>query len=244
MPDQLPQTSPQADRPAAVAPPQPLFTARGITKSYRTGDQQLEVLKGVDLELKSGEMAAVVGASGCGKTTLLHILGTLDRPSDGSLLFQGQDVFAKDNAALALFRNRTVGFVFQFHHLLPEFTAVENVMMPGLIAGRDREQIRAEAHDLLTRVGLAQRAGHRVGELSGGEQQRVALARAMVMQPALLLADEPTGNLDNRTGRKVFALLQEINATYPLATVMVTHNPELAGEMDRCLTLSDGILQE
>ncbi len=218
------------------------FVARGIAKTYRTGEQQLEVLRGVDLELGQGEMVAVVGASGCGKTTLLHILGTLDRPTGGTLHFGGENIFAKDSAGLALFRNRTVGFVFQFHHLLPEFTALENVMMPGFIAGSDQEEIRAAAHDLLARVGLAQRASHRVGELSGGEQQRVALARAMIMQPSLLLADEPTGNLDLKTGRRVFDLLQEINATYPLATVMVTHNPELAGEMDRCLTLTDGVL--
>jgi len=229
-----------AAQPSTSAPK--AFTAKGIAKSYRTGDQRLEVLRGVDLELSQGEMVAIVGASGCGKTTLLHILGTLDRPSAGALHFGGEDVFAKDNAALALFRNRTVGFVFQFHHLLPEFTALENVMMPGLIGNRDREEIHAAARDLLTRVGLDQRAGHRVGELSGGEQQRVALARAMIMKPALLLADEPTGNLDLKTGRRVFDLLQEINATYPLATVMVTHNPELAGEMDRCLTLADGVL--
>ena len=221
-----------------------IFAAQGISKEYTTGDQRLEVLKKIDLTLASGKMAAIVGASGCGKTTLLHILGTIDRPSSGHLFFKNRDIFAENNTELALFRNKTVGFVFQFHHLLPEFSAIENVMMPGMISGNDRAEIIDDANELLKKVGLANRIEHRVGELSGGEQQRVALARAMIMKPALLLADEPTGNLDAKTGNKVFDLLQEIHSSRSMSTVMVTHNPELAARMDRCLTLEDGVLHE
>jgi lipoprotein-releasing system ATP-binding protein len=234
-----------ADADKASAPRSPMnLDARNIDKSYIDGTRRVEVLKGVNLRLTSGEMIAIVGASGTGKTTLLHILGTLDRPSQGSLFYNQEDVYAKDDAALSAFRNRTVGFVFQFHHLLPEFTALENVMMPGLIAGRDRRQITDDAHDLLTRVGLEHRLGHKVGELSGGEQQRVALARAVIMKPTLLLADEPTGNLDAKTGLKVFRLLQDMSAAFSLTAVMVTHNMDLAREMDRCLTLADGTLHD
>ncbi|MDH3393645.1 MAG: ABC transporter ATP-binding protein [Desulfobulbaceae bacterium] len=232
------QTATSPERDTAV------FSAQGISKEYHTGDQRLEVLKGVNLTLETGKMAAIVGASGCGKTTLLHILGTLDRPSSGNLFFKNRDIFAENNTELALFRNRTVGFVFQFHHLLPEFSALENVMMPGLIGGNDRSEIIDDANDLLNKVGLASRAKHRVGELSGGEQQRVALARAMIMKPALLLADEPTGNLDAKTGNKVFDLLQEIHSSRAMSTIMVTHNPELAARMDRRLTLAEGFLHE
>ncbi|MDH3359876.1 MAG: ABC transporter ATP-binding protein [Desulfobulbaceae bacterium] len=221
-----------------------IFVAQGISKHYQTGAKKLEVLKDINLTLTSGKMAAIVGASGCGKTTLLHILGTLDRPSTGHLFFKDKDVFAEDNNKLAIFRNKTLGFVFQFHHLLPEFSALENVMMPGMICGMDRAEIIDDANDLLSKVGLANRTEHRVGELSGGEQQRVALARAIIMKPALLLADEPTGNLDAKTGNKVFDLLQEIHSFRSMSTVMVTHNPELASRMDRCLTLADGVLHE
>jgi len=218
--------------------------ARNIDKSYIDGTRRIDVLKGVNLQLSSGEMVAIVGASGTGKTTLLHILGTLDRPSQGSLFYNQEDLFAKDDAALSAFRNKSIGFVFQFHHLLPEFTALENVMMPGLIAGRDQRQVSDDVHDILGRVGLEHRIGHKVGELSGGEQQRVALARAVIMKPTLLLADEPTGNLDTKTGLKVFQLLQEMSAAFSLTAVMVTHNMDLAAEMDRCLTLTDGVLIE
>ena len=229
---------------SANTPDDAIFAAQEISKSYHTGEQRLDVLKDVNLTLASGQMAAIVGASGCGKTTLLHILGTIDRPSGGKLFFKNSDVFAKNNTELALFRNRTVGFVFQFHHLLPEFSALENVMMPGMISGNDRAEIIDDANELLEKVGLANRTHHRVGELSGGEQQRVALARAMIMKPALLLADEPTGNLDAQTGNRIFDLLQEIHSSRPMSTVMVTHNPELAARMDRCLTLADGVLHE
>jgi lipoprotein-releasing system ATP-binding protein len=220
------------------------FVAQGLTKRYVDGTRRIEVLRGIDLELRQGEMIAVVGASGTGKTTLLHILGTLDRPSEGMLLYNGEDVFAKDDLTLSSFRNRTIGFVFQFHHLLPEFTALENVMMPGLIAGQESKQLKENSRDILARVDLENRTEHKVGELSGGEQQRVALARALIMKPALLLADEPTGNLDAKTGMKIFRLLQEMSTAFSLAAVMVTHNMALAGEMDRCFTLVDGLLRE
>lgn len=221
----------------------PVFQAKGIGKYYN-GNHRLEVLKSLDLDLHTGEMIAIVGASGTGKTTLLHILGALDRPTSGSLLYQGRDVFQLSNQELSALRNRTVGFVFQFHHLLPEFSALENVMMPGLIAGIPHLEIEDKAQDLLARVSLQDRTTHKVGELSGGEQQRVAFARAMVMSPTLLLADEPTGNLDPKTGDKVFGLMLELNASLALTMVMVTHNLKLAAQMDRCLSLTDGKLHE
>ncbi len=220
------------------------FQARKIKKIFFDGSQRLEVLKGVDLELRSGEMAAVVGVSGTGKTTLLHILGTIDRPDQGELLYNGANVFLLDDIGLSRFRNQTIGFVFQFHHLLPEFTALENTIMPGMIAGEDLKELTDRGHDLLARVGLSDRVAHKPGELSGGEQQRVALARALIMKPVLLLADEPTGNLDPRTGSMVFELLQRMNEDFNLSTVMVTHNYQLAEKMDRCLTLENGRLTE
>ena len=220
----------------------PLFQGHAISKQFFDGQQTLEVLKEVDLELQKGELIAIVGSSGTGKTTLLHILGTLERPSGGSMLFQGEDVFARDDVSLSNFRNRTIGFVFQSHHLMPEFSALENVMMPGLIAGTERSSLAEETTALLDKVGLGNRLTHKVGELSGGEQQRVALARALIMKPALLLADEPTGNLDPQTGNRVFELIQEMNQLFSLTTVMVTHNLDLAKQMDRCLTLADGKL--
>jgi lipoprotein-releasing system ATP-binding protein len=220
------------------------FQATGIEKYYEEVGHRIDVLKGVDLELARGEMVAIVGASGTGKTTLLHILGTLDRPTAGTLVYGGEEVLNKNDVELSAYRNKTVGFVFQFHHLLPEFTALENVMMPGLIGGRDKSEISEEAAEILGKVKLSDRIQHKVGELSGGEQQRVALARAIIMKPLLLLADEPTGNLDSRTGFKVFQLLQEMSSEYSLSAVMVTHNLELAGEMNRCLTLADGKLHE
>lgn len=219
------------------------FNARAITKSFIQGSTSIDVLKGVDLNLGKNEMVAIVGTSGTGKTTLLQILGGLDRPTSGSLYYQGEDVFLKNEQELSSFRNRTIGFVFQSHHLLPEFTALENVMIPGMIGSVGQQEIFDQANDLLTKVGLADRTNHKIGELSGGEQQRVALARALVMKPSLLLADEPTGNLDPATGNRVFELIGEINQNLGIATIMVTHNHELAGKMDRCLTLKDGILQ-
>ena len=219
------------------------FEARDIYKEYRNHDS-LQVLAGVNLRLVAGEMVAVVGASGTGKTTLLHILGALDQPSQGKLFYHGENVFEKTDDQLAQFRNQAVGFVFQFHHLLPEFNALENVLLPGLIAGQKRAELVGYAEYLLERVGVLNRATHKVGELSGGEQQRVALARALIMKPAVLLADEPTGNLDPKTGVRVFELIRELSETLSLATVMVTHNLDLARRMSRCLTLRDGGLHE
>ena len=232
--DKQPQTSTE---PAA-------FQAIGIEKYYEDVGNRIDVLKGLNLQLLQGEMIAIVGASGTGKTTLLHILGTLDRPTAGLLLYDGVEVLNKNDIELSAYRNQAVGFVFQFHHLLPEFTALENVMMPGLIAGHDKEQMAEEAAEILGKVRLSERILHKVGQLSGGEQQRVALARAIIMKPLLLLADEPTGNLDIKTGHKVFNLLQEMSAEYSLSAVMATHNLELAGEMNRCLTLAEGKLHE
>ncbi|MBU0664503.1 MAG: ABC transporter ATP-binding protein [Proteobacteria bacterium] len=221
---------------------QPLFAARELRKNYGEGPSAIEILKGVNLETRSGEMTAIVGASGSGKTTLLRILGTLDTPTSGELFFKGENLTQKKDAELAEYRNRAVGFIFQFHHLLPEFTALENVMMPGLIAGKKRAEMIEPATTLLAEVELSHRTHHKVGELSGGEQQRTALARALIMKPALLFADEPTGNLDSRSGDIVFELLQRLCSELALATVMVTHNMALADRMDRCLTLKDGVL--
>ncbi len=226
------------------APEQPFFfEARDIYKEYGN-HASLQVLAGVNLRLVAGEMVAVVGASGTGKTTFLHILGALDKPSRGQLFYRGENVFEKTDDHLALFRNKVVGFVFQFHHLLPEFNALENVLLPGLISGQKRSELAGYAEYLLERVGVLNRSTHKVGELSGGEQQRVALARALIMKPEILLADEPTGNLDPKTGRTVFELIRELSETLSLATVMVTHNLDLAHRMTRCLTLRDGGLLE
>lgn len=219
-----------------------LFEAIGICKTYRTGLKDLDVLKDINISIESGEMAAITGASGSGKTTLLQILGTLAAPTSGELRFKGENLQAKSEKELALFRNVSLGFIFQFHHLLPEFSALENVMMPALIAGMTKQQAQPPAQELLAAVELDQREDHRVSELSGGEQQRTALARALIMKPTLLLADEPTGNLDSRAGRLVFELLQNLCRQRSLAVLMVTHNMELADRMDRRLTLRDGSL--
>ncbi|MFZ5759305.1 MAG: ABC transporter ATP-binding protein [Thermodesulfobacteriota bacterium] len=220
-----------------------LFAARDLTKTYGHGRAAITVLQDLELELTPGEMVAITGASGTGKSTLLHLLGALDRPDLGSVFFKGEDIFSRDDEGLADFRNKSIGFVFQFHHLLPEFSAIENTIMPGLIAGKKRQQLQTGARELLDGVGLGHRIDHRIGELSGGEQQRVALARALIMRPALLLADEPTGNLDPQTGETVFALIRRMNREFGLTTVMVTHNYALAARMDRCLTLHQGRLQ-
>jgi lipoprotein-releasing system ATP-binding protein len=221
----------------------PLLQAKALCRSYRSGLDTITVLKDVDLIVRPKEMTAVVGASGSGKTTLLQILGTLDQPDSGQIFFRGTELTGKNEPDLAGHRNTHIGFIFQFHHLLPEFTALENVMMPGLINGRSRTAIKTKAQDLLEQVGLGERLTHRSGELSGGEQQRVALARALVMDPALLLADEPTGNLDSASGNRVFALLRQLSENLGLAVVMVTHNMELAAAMDHRLTLADGSLR-
>ncbi len=213
---------------------------RGLVKTFRHNGIQVEVLTGVDLDIRRGETLAVVGASGVGKSTLLHILGTLERPSAGQLRWEGEDVFALDDRSLAAFRNRKVGFVFQFHHLLAEFNALENVMMPALIARLPQPAARDRAEAILVRVGLKERLTHRVSTLSGGEQQRVAVARALVLEPEVLLADEPTGNLDPKSGARVQELIMELNRERGLTSVIVTHNLEMARILDRQITLLDG----
>jgi lipoprotein-releasing system ATP-binding protein len=220
-----------------------LLEVRGLCKTYRTGPNRVDVLTGIDLDMTQGTTLALVGASGAGKSTLLHLLGALDRPSGGTVLFRGEDLFSKSDRDLAAFRNRCIGFVFQFHHLLPEFTALENVMMPALIARVAKEEARSKAEELLTDVGLAHRLTHRPGELSGGEQQRVAIARALALSPELLLADEPTGNLDMKTSEGVHALLAELQQKKGLTLVVVTHNEQLAAAMGRVVRLADGRLK-
>ncbi|MCI5210153.1 MAG: ABC transporter ATP-binding protein [Candidatus Electrothrix sp. ATG2] len=220
-----------------------LLQAVNIHKSYGVKEDPVHVLQRVNLEITPGERLAIIGASGSGKTTLLQILGCLDAPDKGGLYFADQDLTSLSENKIATHRNKNIGFIFQFHYLLPEFSALENVMMPGLIAGLPGKKLEEDAFQLLTQVGLGHRVAHRSGELSGGEQQRVALARALIMQPALLLADEPTGNLDSVSGQQVFDLLTELCRTRKMSVAMVTHNMELAGDMDRCLTLKDGRLE-
>jgi len=220
-----------------------LFSAQNITKTYGIGTNAVTVLKGVSLSVQPGEMTGVIGASGSGKTTLLQILGTLDLPTSGEIFYRDRPLLANSSKELAKFRNAAIGFIFQFHHLLPDFTALENVMIPGLIAGRSRNEMAGPAQDLLEQVELGHRTHHKVLELSGGEQQRAALARALVMQPDLLFADEPTGNLDSRAGNLVFELLHTLCRERKLSTIMVTHNTSLAERMDHCFTLRDGVLE-
>ena len=211
-----------------------------LHKSFQTAGGMLDILTGINLTIQQGEMMAIVGASGVGKSTFLHILGALDRPSSGKVLFKGADLFQNNEESLARFRNENVGFVFQFHHLLPEFTALENVMMPGLIYQGKSRQLGVYAKELLDRVGLSERINHQPGKLSGGEQQRVAVARALLLRPQLVLADEPTGNLDRQSSDSLFALLQELNRQEGITFVMVTHNEKLALQMDRVVKIADG----
>src|SRR5213594_4329062 len=206
----------------------PLVQAVQLDKRYVDGPSIVQVLTGLDVEVEAGERIAIVGESGVGKSTLLHLLGALDQPTGGRILFEGVDVFARSEAELAVFRNREIGFVFQFHHLLGDFTALENVMLPSLIARRPYAATRARATELLERVGLRERLAHRPGQLSGGEQQRVAVARALVLRPRLLLADEPTGNLDPATGEDVQQLMFELNQEHGAALVVATHNDRQA----------------
>jgi lipoprotein-releasing system ATP-binding protein len=213
---------------------------QALYKSFALGGRPINVLQGVNLTVQAGDMVAIVGASGAGKSTFLHVLGTLDAPTSGRIRIDDQDLTLLNAAELAAFRNRTIGFVFQFHHLLPEFTAVENVAMPGLISGLPRALAEQRACALLEDVGLAHRLEHRPGELSGGEQQRVALARALVMDPRLLLADEPTGNLDARTGAAIHELLVELNRKRGMTMIVVTHNEDLAARMPRRLHMLKG----
>lgn len=221
-----------------------ILAAQGVKKNFGMEQQHLEVLKGVDLVLGRGEMVALLGVSGSGKSTLLQIMGGLDRPSEGKVFMEGEDLFSLSASKAAEFRNRRIGFVYQSHRLLPEFSALENVMMPLLIARTSRKQAMERAKALLDEVGLTHRATHRPGQLSGGEQQRVAIARALVTGPGLLLADEPTGNLDRKTALEVFHLLRHLNQLRGLTCLMVTHNPELAHDLDRRLHLVEGMLVE
>lgn len=230
------------DRAGAAA--EAYIRLRNVSKSFNSSATPIEILKGIDFDIHQGETLAVVGASGIGKSTLLHILGTLDRPDSGTVLYAGQDVFAFSRADLAGFRNRRIGFMFQFHHLLPEFSALENAMMPALISGYKKKAAGAAAESVLVRVGLQDRLSHRVGKLSGGEQQRVALARALVLKPSVLLADEPTGNLDQSNSEQVHDLLFQLNQELAMTMVVVTHNMQLASYMTRCVTIIDGQLIE
>lgn len=219
-----------------------LLSVKGLHKSFIEGGSEIHVLRGVDLELREGERLAIVGQSGVGKSTLLHILGTLDRPTTGSILFGGKELPLDDEAALCKFRNQQIGFVFQFHYLLPDFSALENVMFPALIQGVDEVKARSEAVELLELVGLKDRLDHRPGKLSGGEQQRVAVARAVILKPKLILADEPTGSLDVKIGEEVQELLFRLNAEHKIALVVATHNRDFAEKIGRRVELKDGLL--
>jgi len=222
----------------------PLLEGRGLHKSYWLGEKEIHVLRGASFALRAGEMASLVGPSGVGKSTFLHVVGTLDPPTAGNVLYDGQDAFEMGEEPLARFRNRNVGFVFQFHYLLPEFTALQNTAMPALISRLPRDAAERTAREMLELVGLGHRLDHRPGELSGGEQQRVALARALVLKPRLLLADEPTGNLDEATGEGIHQLLLDLNRTLGIAAIVVTHNPRLAERMPRRLRLHEGLVLE
>ncbi|MEK6583208.1 MAG: ABC transporter ATP-binding protein [Nitrospirota bacterium] len=222
-----------------------MIEVQDLKKSFYPPAGELQVLNGINLSIKAGEMVAIMGASGVGKSTLLHILSALDRPSSGSILYEGKDVFSLDDNALAAFRNTSIGFVFQFHHLLPEFTALENVMMPGLILRSQKsavssQEIQGKAEKLLRELGVFERKNHRPGELSGGEQQRVAVARALILGPKVVFADEPTGNLDTHTGEELFKLLLELNKKEGITFVIVTHNESLSRQCHRVLEMVDG----
>ncbi len=220
----------------------PLIECRDLTKEFVHRGKRLTVLEDLDLKVYQGDRIAIMGPSGAGKSTLLQVLGTLDDPTSGELYFDGEPIFERDSDGLAAFRNREIGFVFQFHHLLPEFTALENVMMPGMIARRPQNEVRDRAEHLLDMVGLAERIQHQPGELSGGEQQRVAIARALFMEPRVLLSDELTGNLDLKTGAGIHAILRELNEETGVTVVVVTHDPRLADQMPIKLVVDDGEL--
>jgi len=240
------RSAPKQPRNGSSGPPGPgpadFIHAVGISKGFSHNGVRIEILREVNFGLQKGETVAIVGASGIGKSTLLHIMGALDRPDRGALLYQGKNVFLFDDDELAKFRNESVGFIFQFHHLLPEFSAIENAMMPALIKGCKHQIAEESAEAILVRMGLKDRLRHKIGKLSGGEQQRVALARALVLNPLLLLADEPTGNLDKRNSEQVHALLLELNRDLGMTLVVVTHNMELAAYMSRRVTISEGQL--
>jgi lipoprotein-releasing system ATP-binding protein len=238
------ENKPGHDRTTAGGLSSNLLKAKGIFKSFNSSGVRVDILKGIDLDLDKGDTISIVGASGIGKSTLLHILGTLDYPDSGSLFFLGEEVFLYDSDKLARFRNLSIGFVFQFHHLLSEFSAIENSMMPALIQGVERRKAVEAAEEMLIKVGLKERMNNRVGTLSGGEMQRVAIARALHLKPAVLLADEPTGNLDKKSSEQIHDLLMELNQEFKIAMIVVTHNMELASFMSRRLTIYDGRLVE
>jgi len=220
-----------------------MISIRSLSKSFVTDRGRIDVLKEVSLEIRAGERIAIVGASGAGKTTFMHLLGGLDKPSRGAVVFADQDIFGYSPQELDAFRNRSIGFVFQFHQLLPEFTALENTMMPALIARQSETAARAKATEILVAVGLAHRLDHKPGQLSGGEQQRVAIARSLVMSPRLLLADEPTGNLDSVTSDEILALLDRLHRELDLTMVVVTHSEKVATHMDRIVRMTDGRIE-
>ena len=219
---------------------EPFIQAKGLSKTYGMNHKRVEALKDLTFDITQGESAAIMGASGAGKSTLLHILGTLDHPTSGNILYRGKDVFSLSETQLADFRNHTIGFIFQFHYLLPEFNALENTMMPALIRGHKKKEALEEAEKLLLTVGLKDRLTHKQGELSGGEQQRVAIARALILKPEIILADEPIGNLDSKTGEAVFDLLLSLNRQLKITLLVVTHNEGLAHKIPRRITLRDG----
>lgn len=219
---------------------EPLLETVGLKKIYHTDGSTVVALDGIDLTIEEGDTLGVVGVSGSGKSTLLHVLGTLDRPSEGEVHYRGENIFARRDVGLAQFRNTHLGFVFQFHYLLPEFSALENVMMPGMINGMDMKEIKEKALDILERVGLSKRMAHRPGELSGGEQQRVAIARACLLRPKMILADEPTGNLDHSTGSSILDLFFKMNEEDGITIVLVTHNEEIIKSLKRNIRLFDG----
>lgn len=217
-----------------------IIRVENLNKRYNLKGEDLHILKGIDLSIKKEEMLAIVGPSGAGKSTLLHIMGTLDAPTEGKVYFNGMDLFAQTEEALARFRNKKLGFVFQFHHLLPEFTALENTIMPALIHKMDKKEALQRGEGILKEVGLSERINHRPGELSGGEQQRVAVARALILSPEVILADEPTGNLDTHTSDAVFSLILRLNKERGITFVIVTHNEKLASQADRIVRMVDG----
>lgn len=215
-----------------------MIVIENLKKSYGS----LNVLKGIDLEISKSQIISIVGASGAGKSTLLHIIGTLDKPNSGKVLFNGMDIFSMNDKQISNFRNKNIGFVFQFHHLLPEFTALENISMPAYIAGTDKKQADEKAMELLSFFGLTERAQHKPSELSGGEQQRIAVARALINNPSVIMADEPSGNLDSKNARELHELFFDLRDRFKQTFIIVTHNQELAEMADRCVQMKDGIV--